>query len=148
MPPAGPPASTSRTSPTSRRASCSAMLAPTMPAPTTTTSASMALPRYRRSGRPPWPTGSAGVEGQQVILGLPADQHPGGPVADGDDLWPGHVVVLAGHAPAVRPGTGHGEQVTGREVGGQELVLDHDVAALAMLAHHPGQDRRGRRRAR
>src|SRR5215470_18427650 len=128
MPAAGPSASMSRT-PTSRRASCSAMLAPTMPAPTTTTSASMAPPCYRRPGRAPGPAGSAGVEGKQVILGLPADQHPGGPVADGDDRWPGHVVVLAGHAPAVRPGAGHGEQVTGREVGGQKLVLDHDVAA-------------------
>src|SRR5215467_6326199 len=113
MPAAGPPASTSRTSPTSRRASCSAMLAPTTPAPTTTTSASMALPCHRCPRRLPRPAGSARVEGQQVILGLPADQHPGGPVLDGDDRRPGHVVVLAGHAPAVRPGAGHGEQVPG-----------------------------------
>src|SRR5439155_18327744 len=55
----------------------------------------------------------------------------------------GDVVVVAGHAPAVRPGAGHGEKISGRDVGGQEFVLDHYVPGLTMFSHHPGKDRRG-----
>ena len=66
-------------------------------------------------------------------------------VADGDHRRARHVVVVAGHRAAVRPGGRHGEQVARGDVGRQELVPDQDVAALAVLAHHPGQHRPARR---
>ena len=60
----------------------------------------------------------------------------------------GDVVVVAGQGPAVGAGGGDGQQVAGGQVGRQPGVPDHDVAALAVPAHHPGQHRRGRRLAR
>ena len=56
------------------------------------------------------------------------------------------MVVVAGHRPAVGTGAGHREQVAGTHVAGQELVLDDDVAGLAVLADDAGQRRPGRRR--
>src|ERR1022692_3121639 len=92
--------------------------------------------------------GSPDVKGEQIVLGLAADYHPCRAVADGDHGRPRHVDVLTCHAPAVGAGARDGEQVARRHVGRQELILDDDVAALAVLAHHPGQHPRGRPRAR
>ena len=69
------------------------------------------------------------------------------PVADRDDRRPRHVVVVAGQGAAVRTGAGHGEQVAGGDVARQELVLDHDVAGLAVPADDAGEHGGGGRRA-
>ena len=67
--------------------------------------------------------------------------------ADGDHGRARDVVVVTGQRPAVRAGGRHREQVAGGQVGRQPVVPHHDVAALAVLAHHPGQHRRGHRGA-
>src|SRR5215217_4700893 len=83
------------------------------------------------------------VEGEEVVFGLAAQQHPDLAVADGEHRRARHVVVLVGQAAAVGPRAGHGEQVAGADVGRKELVLDDDVAALAVLADDPRQQRAG-----
>ena len=67
------------------------------------------------------------------------------PVPDGDHRRARDVVVLAGQAPAVGARAGDGEEVAGGDVRRQELVLDDDVAALAVLADDAGERRRLRR---
>src|SRR5699024_2542115 len=79
---------------------------------------------------------SADVEREEVVLGLAADQGADLAVAHGDHRRPGHVVVVGGQRVAVGPGHGHRDQVAALHVGGEVLVLDHDVAALAVLADH------------
>ena len=66
-----------------------------------------------------------------------------GAVAHRDHRRPGHVVVVAGHAPAVGAGAGHGEKISGLHVGGQEFILHDDVPGLTMLSHHAGEHRLG-----
>ncbi len=63
------------------------------------------------------------------------------PSRNGDDRGAEGVVVVAGHRAAVRPRARHRDQVAGCDVAGQELVLDHDVARLAVLADHADQQR-------
>ena len=65
------------------------------------------------------------------------------PVAHRDHRRPQRVVVVAGHRAAVGARPRHGQQVAGREVAGHELVLDHDVAGLAVLADHAAEHRGG-----
>ena len=63
---------------------------------------------------------------------------PGAPVGHGDHRRPRHEVVVRRHRAAVGAGHRHREQVAGGDVAGQVDVVHHDVAALAVLAHHPG----------
>ena len=88
------------------------------------------------------------VQPQQVVLGLPAHDHPGLAVADRDHRRARQRGCSCSPSPAVRAGRGHREQVAGRQVGRQVAVPHHDVAALAVLADHPAQHRRQRREAR
>ena len=81
---------------------------------------------------------SADVEGEQVVLGLAAQQHPHDAVPDRDHRRAGHVVVLARHAAAVGPRAGHGEQVAGRDVAGQELVLARRCPRSRSACPRPG----------
>ena len=86
------------------------------------------------------------VRRQQVVLSLAPQQHPRDPVPHGDHRRPQGVVVVGGHRPAVGAGARHRDQVARSQVAGQELVADHDVTGLAVLAHDPRQDRRRRSR--
>ena len=77
---------------------------------------------------------------------LPADHDPGGAVGDEDDGRPGHLVVVGGHGVAVGTGDRRGQDVAHLEVVGHEGVGHDEVAALAVLAHHPHRPRARRRR--
>ena len=120
-------------------------------------SSSRATSRCRRCRSPAAPPAEAslmagfqrsphpGVERKQVVDGSRGGPgHADRPSCTADDRRARHVVVVAGHAPAV--GAGRGARPAGHraDVGGQPVVADHDVAALAVLAHHPGQHRRAR----
>ena len=67
------------------------------------------------------------------------------PPAHGHHRRAGDHVVVRRHRPAVGAGRRDRQQVTALQVGGQPRVADHDVAGLAVLAHDPGQHRRGGR---
>ena len=69
-------------------------------------------------------------------------------VAHGDDRRARHVVVVARQREAVRARRGHREQVAGRDVAGQVLGVDDDVAGLAVLADHAHERGRGGAAAR
>src|SRR6478735_2137535 len=71
------------------------------------------------------------------------DDDAGHAVPDGDHRWPRRVVVLAREGPAVGARARDGDEVAGADVAGEELVLDDDVAALAVLAHDAGEHRVG-----
>src|SRR6478735_8169373 len=64
--------------------------------------------------------------------GLAPDDDAGHTVPDGDHRWPRRVVVLAREGPAVGARARDGDEVAGADVAGEELVLDDDVAALAV----------------
>src|SRR5688500_7858424 len=80
---------------------------------------------------------------QQVGDSLSSQHGESLPVPNSDHRRTQRVVVVGGHGSAVGAGAGHRHQVAGTHVSGQELVLDDDVAGLAVLADDPGQDRRG-----
>lgn len=84
------------------------------------------------SGEPGLPA----VAGQQVGHGFAADQFPGPALADRHQRRaPDHVVVRR-HAVVVGAGTGHGQQVTRAQIGGQPDVAGDLVAGLAVPARH------------
>src|SRR5699024_5535650 len=91
--------------------------------------------------------GSAEVEGQDVLDRLPTEDLAGFAVPDRHHPRTRQQVVLAGHRAPVGAGGGHGEQVTSAYVPRELDLVHQDVTALAVLAHHPGQHRLGRRRA-
>src|SRR5690606_24858734 len=87
--------------------------------------------------------GQAGVSRQQVGFGLAAHDHACAAVGDGDDSGTGEVVVVARQGEAVGAGCGDREPGPRADIGGQVFSVDDDVAALAVLADHPGERGRG-----
>src|SRR5262245_21392015 len=81
-------------------------------------------------------------QAEEVLLGLAAHDEPCPPLADGHDGGTAYVVVGVGHGTAVRTGCRDRQQVAFAHVTRDELVLDDDVAAFAMLPDHTAEDRR------
>ena len=106
---------------------------------------SAAVGRCGWSQHCPRPSAADGTDvgGQQVLDGLTAYDDAGRAAADRHHRRAQGVVVVAGHRPAVGAGAGHGQQVARGDVAGQELVLDQDVAGLAVLAHDAPEHDRG-----
>src|SRR5262245_34491761 len=88
-------------------------------------------------------TGSADIEGEEVIFGLPSYDQPGLPVVHRDHRRSRYVVVVAGHAATICAGAGYREKISWPHVGRQELILHQDVPGLAVLSHHASQQRAG-----
>src|SRR5699024_10721899 len=87
---------------------------------------------------------SAEVESEDVLDRLPAHDLACPVGRHGHHARSGYQIVLTGHGPAIGPGRRHGEQVTGADVAVQLHLVHHDIAALAMFAHHAGEHRFGR----
>src|SRR3954454_1573083 len=85
---------------------------------------------------------STRIRCQKIVLGLPAQQDRGRTVAHRHDRRAEEMVVVAGHRAAVSTGAGDRDQVAGCHVAGKELVLDDDVAGLAVLPDETRQHRR------
>ena len=74
------------------------------------------------------------IEREEVIDRLASDEQARLAVAHRDNWRTGRVVVLARERPAIGPGARDGDEITWSDVPREELVLDDDVAALAVLA--------------
>ena len=73
---------------------------------------------------------------RQVVEGLPADHHPRGAAGHEEDSRAWHLVVIGGHGVPVGTRDRRGQDVAHLEGVGNVGLGDHEVAALAVLAHH------------
>ena len=73
------------------------------------------------------------VTGEQILVGVAADDERALPTPHEDDGWAQRAVVLADHRMPVGAGGRHDEHVARPRVG-EVGVADEDVAGLAVLA--------------